>query len=149
MALLNPQGCLTTQRNTWGGHRPSHPARCPFPLHLHPQAGFGIDAAEAKAQPLLPVAARSLPTAGIPCSPASRCSPRCNARAEQPALQLFPWPRAPEGEHSEARQPGQEYPPAVERPRCCRVPHKFVRPLGMEFMRGDSSKKKVLEITAY
>lgn len=143
MALLNPQGCLTAQRNTRGRHPPSRPPRCPFPLRLHPQAGFGINAAEGKAQPLLPTAACSLPTAGMPCR-----SPPCNARAEQPALQLFPRPKAPKGERSEARQPGQEYPPAAERPRCSRVPCKFVRPPGIEFMRGDSSKKKVLEITA-
>lgn len=93
-SLLDPQECLTTQRNMGGGDGPSRPARCPFPRHLHPPGGFDTSAAEAKAQPLLPIAARSRPSAGIPCSPASRRSPRCNAGAQQPAL---PRARGPRG----------------------------------------------------
>lgn len=115
MALLNPQGCLTTQRHKRGDPL-SHPMCCPFPLHLHPQAGLDAGPAEAKAQPLLPLAARSLPTARIPTS---RCSPRQNARAGQPAL---PLPKAAEGNAASPGSRGREPTPLSSATQVCRAP---------------------------
>lgn len=123
-ALLSPQEHLA-HRETW-----NEITVLPLPAPSPPQAALGTNTAEAEPQPLLPTTC---------------CGPPCNARAEHPALQLSPSPKL-QGEGWAAG--AGIYPPTAGKPRCSPVPHKFVRPLGMEFMRGDSSKEKVPEITA-
>lgn len=108
----------------------------PLPASPPPQDGLDINGAEAEPQPLLPTTA--------PCSPPPAVA--FPAIPEQ-SIQLCSSPLAPSS-RGKARQLEQEHPPAAGRPCCSPVPHKFVRSLGMEFMRGNSSKKKVPEITA-
>lgn len=122
-ALLSPQ-------NTW--HIEKHGMRslcCLFLLHLHPRLRWALTRQRQNPSLCSPPPAVALP-----------------AMPEQ-SIQLCSSPPAPSS-RGKAGQLGQEYPPTAGKPHCSPVPHKFVRPLGMEFMRGDSSKEKVPEITA-
>lgn len=129
-ALLSLQGHLP-HRETW-----NEVTVLPLPASPPPQVGVDANGVEAEPQPLLPTTApcSPLPTVAFPSKPEQN-------------IQLCSSPLAPSS-RGKAGQLGQEHPPAAGRPRCSPVPHKFVRSLGMEFMRGDSSKEKVPEITA-
>lgn len=128
--VLMTKGLFSARRNTW--HIEKHGMRslcCLFLLRLHPRLCWALTRQRQNPSLCSPPPAVALP-----------------AMPEQ-SIQLCSSPPAPSS-RGKAGQLGQEYPPTAGKPRCSPVPHKFVRPLGMEFMRGDSSKEKVPEITA-
>lgn len=129
-ALLSPQGYLA-HRETW-----NEVTVLPLPASPSPQDVLDTKGAEEEPQPLLRITAL--------CSPSPAVA--FPAMPEQ-SIQLCSSPPAPSS-RGKAGQLGQEHPPAAGRSRCSPVPHKFIRSLGMEFMRRDSSKEKVAEITA-
>jgi len=102
--LAKPWGALSPRLN--GSPQPSGTSD-----HARKQVGRSPPGSLPTSSPILTSALQrqkhcpSVPRCRVPCCPTSRSSPGHKARAEQPALRLFPWPAAPGG-NSEAGSRG-------------------------------------------